>query len=342
VALNYTYPDDTPTGVDMALDEFSSYAEALAAWLASNRQDESQLLQGRALEEAKELVRCQSLSESDYQFLIASQELEKRELLKQLEIARQATQDVNQQIAGFLANTRTELAGPINSLIGILGLILDGAPDSREEEQEWISDARQYASSVLKRLNDLLDVAELARPEDDKFYLKQAFIKLGELLTEVENSLRAQAHEKQLNFQLIRPAAQGEIITYGDSYRLRQVLLTLVGDAITYTDEGGITIVVGVSEHKIVLQNQEHPGSVRIQIADNRNMYSKVRLLRFLRQASDSSIFQWYYTPVYGLAMSKKLIEAMSGELHLTVNREGPGATVTISLPLYQERVTKS
>lgn len=75
----------------MELDEFSSYTEALAAWLASNCQDESQLLQGRALEDAKKLVRCRSLSRSDYQFLIASQELEKRELLNQLEIARQVT-----------------------------------------------------------------------------------------------------------------------------------------------------------------------------------------------------------------------------------------------------------
>ena len=81
----------------MALDKFFSYTKALAAWLASNCQDESQLLQGKAL------------------------------------------QDVNQQIADFLANMRTELATPINGIIGYLKLITDGLTDSREEEQEFIN-----------------------------------------------------------------------------------------------------------------------------------------------------------------------------------------------------------
>lgn len=325
----------------MALDEFSAYTEALAAWLASNRQDELQLLQGRALEDAKELARSQSLSESDYQFLIASQELEKRELLKQLEIAQQATQDVNQQIADFLANTRTELATPINSIIGYLILIKDGLADSREEEQEFINEAHQTALDTLNRVNGLLDVAKLARLKADKFYLDRESIKLAELLTEVENSLRAQAHEKQLNFQLISSATHGEIITYGDSFQLRQVLLNLVGDAITHTDEGGITIVVEMSEHKVVLQNQEHPRLFKIHVDDNRNMYSQDELLRFFRQTNDSSIFQWCHTPVSGLAMSKKLIEAMNGELHLALKGDGSGAIITISLPLYQEPVMK-
>lgn len=326
----------------MALDEFSSYTEALAAWLASNCQDESQLLQGKALEDAKELVRCRNLSESDYQFLIASQELEKRELLKQLQIARQTTQDLNQQIADFLANARTELATPINGIICSLKLIVDGLLDDREEEQEFLNDAYQRALDTRNRVNHLLDLANLARLDADKFYLERESIKLADLLTEVENYLQTPAHKKQLNLQFIRSATQDEIIVYGNSYRLREVMLTLVGDAITYTDEGGITIVVEMSEHKVVLQNQEHPGLVKIHVADNRNMYNQERLLRFLRQMNDSSIFQWYYTPAYGLAISKKLIEAMGGELHFALKGDGHGATVTISLPLYQEPVMKS
>jgi signal transduction histidine kinase len=54
---------------------------------------------------------------------------------------------------------------------------------------------------------------------------------------------------------------------------------------------------------------------------------------------NDSSIYQWYNTPAFGMAISKKLIEAMSGTLHLDVKGDGHGATVTISLPLYQESV---
>jgi len=159
----------------MALDEFSSYTEALAAWLASNRQDESQLLKGKALEDAKQLVECRSLSEPDYQFLIASQELEKRELLKQLEIDRQATQEVNQQIASFLANTRIELATPINGIICSLKLIIDGLTKSREEEQAFINEAHRSALDTLAQVNGLLDIADLAQLEAVQIYVLSAF-----------------------------------------------------------------------------------------------------------------------------------------------------------------------
>jgi signal transduction histidine kinase len=318
----------------MALDEFSSYTEALAAWLASNRQDESQLLKGKALEDAKQLVECRSLSEPDYQFLIASQELEKRELLKQLEIDRQATQEVNQQIASFLANTRIELATPINGIICSLKLIIDGLTKSREEEQAFINEAHRSALDTLAQVNGLLDIADLAQLEADNFLLELEPIELTALLTEVENSLKGQAHQKQINFQFIKSATQKKIITYGNYYRLRQVMFTLVGNAIKYTEEGGITIVVIERiEDKVMLHKLEYPGLVKIHVADNRNMYGQDSLLKFLRQMNDSFIYQWYNTPAFGMAISKKLIEAMSGKLHLDVKGDGRGATVTISLP---------
>lgn len=328
----------------MALDDFSFYTEALTAWLASNCQDKSQLLQGKALEDAKQFVGCRSLSELDYQFLIASQELEKQELLKQLEVARQETQDFKQQIASFLANMVHELRIPLLSgIICSLKLIIDGFIDDepeleREElEREFIADAHHSALRLLDMINDLLDVVKI---EAGKFSIELLSpVKLYKFLTEIENSVQTQTQKKQLNFQIIKPTNQNEIITYGDYYRLRQVILTLVRDAITNTDEGGITIVVEIIEQKIVLQNQEHPGLVKIHVVNDKNRYSQDSLLRFLQQMNDTSIYQWYCTPAFGLAFSKKLIEAMSGELHFDVKGQGCSTTVTISLPLYQKTV---
>ena len=144
----------------MALDEFSSYTEALAAWLASNCQDESQLLKRKALEEAKQLVGCQSLSEQDYQFLIASQELEKRELLKQLEIARKTEfEPDNRQMTQFLATLTHELRIPTNTIIERLKPIKDGRVDDPKEEQELINRAFNCALHLLNVINESLDVA---------------------------------------------------------------------------------------------------------------------------------------------------------------------------------------
>jgi signal transduction histidine kinase len=331
----------------MALDEFSFSTEGLTAWLASNCQDKSQLLQGKALEDAKQLVGCRSLSEPDYQFLIASQELEKQELLKQLELARQQTQDVKQEIAGFLASARTQIATPLNGIICSLKLIIDGdgfiddAPELEREElkRELIDEAHRDALETLGVVNDLVAIANLFWLETNKFYLELEPIKLAYLLTEIENSLQNQAHEKELNFQFNGFAAQAEIIAYGNYSKLRQVMLRLVGDAIKYTDEGRITIVVEMIEQKIVLKNQEHPGLVKIHIANDKYKYGQNSLLRFFQKMNYSSIYEWYCTPAFGLAMSKTLIEAMSGEFHFEVIGQGDSTTVTISLPLYQETV---
>lgn len=319
----------------MALDEFSFYTEALTAWLASNCQDKSQLLQGKALEDAKQFVGCRSLSEQDYQFLIASQELEKQELLKQLEVARQETQDVKQQISSSLIQMEHELRTPLSGIIGFLKLIINGMAENLEEEQEFIAHAHDSAFHLLNIINDLLDVARL---EAGEYYTELAPIKLYEFLTDIENFVQNRTQKKQVNLQIVKPTTQDEIITYGDYSRLLQVILRLVDDAIKNTDEGGITIVVEMSEQKIVLKNQEHPGLVKIHVANDKNKYSQY-MLKFVQQMNDTSIYQWCCTPAFGLAFSKKQIEAMSGEFHFDVKELGCSTTVTISLPLYQKTV---
>jgi signal transduction histidine kinase len=234
-----------------------------------------------------------------------------------------------------------ELRTPINGIIGSLKMIIDGFIDDepeleREElEQEFIADAHHRALRLLDMINGLLDVVKI---EAGRLSIELlAPVKLYELLTEVENFVQTQTQKKQLNFQIIKPTTQDEIITYGHYYRLREVMLTLVGDAIKYTDEGGITIVVEMIEQKIVLKNQEHPGLVKIHIANDKYKYGQYSLLRFFQQMNNTSIYQWYCTPAFGLAISKTLIEAMNGEFYFDVKGQGDSAAVTISLPLYQK-----
>ena len=321
----------------MALDEFSFYTEALTAWLASNCQDKSQLLQGKALEDAKQLVEYRSLSEPDYQFLIASQELEKQELLKQLEVARQETQDVKQQIARFSANMFLALRTPINGIVCSLKIIIDGMTESLEEDQEFIANAHHSALELFDISNGLLDVVKIEAGKSSIELL--APVKLYELLTEVENSVKTQIQKKQFNFQIIKPTTQNEIITYGHYHQLRQVILTLVGENIRYRNKGEITIVVEMIEQKGVLKNQEHPGLVKIHVLINMDRSNRDSLSEFfLQQMNDISLYQWCCTPAFGLAFSKKRIEAMSGEFHFDVKGQGD-PTVTISLPVYQKPV---
>jgi signal transduction histidine kinase len=326
----------------MALDEFSFYTEALTAWLASNCQDKSQLLQGKALEDAKQFVGCRSLSEADYQFLIASQELEKQELLKQLEVARQATQSQadNRLMTQFVMSVAYEFRSPLHAIRSLLRLVINRMTESLERDQKHIVIAHEATLDLLDITDNLLDVAKI---EAGKFSIELlAPVKLYELLTDVENSVQT-THKKHSSFQIIKPTTHDKIITYGHYDRLRKVILTLVGNGIRVRlDQDGITIVVEMIEQKVVLKNQEHPGLVKIHVVIKTNRSNHDSVFEFFhQQMNDTSLYDWYGSPAFGLAFSKKLIEAMSGEFHFDVDYviDQQFPTVTISLPLYQNPV---
>ncbi|MFO5526522.1 MAG: ATP-binding protein [Cuspidothrix sp.] len=255
-------------------------------------------------------------------------------LYKELEESRQTTEEASRLKSEFLANVSHEIRTPLNGMIGFLKLILEGMTDDPEEQNEFISEAYELSLHLLNILNDILDIAKI---EAGKMELDCSPVNLKELFDDVDSFTRTPAEMKNLSFQMEMPPISDDIIVQGNYKRLLQVMLNLVGNAIKFTHEGGITISAD-----LIVKNaaaKKHPGIVKVRVADTGigvSLDKQDKLFQLFSQV-DGSRTRHYGGTGLGLTISQKLIEAMGGEVHFYSLGEGLGSTVTFTVPLYQQ-----
>ncbi len=257
-------------------------------------------------------------------------------LYKELEAARQQAEEASRLKSQFLANVSHEIRTPLNGMIGFLKLILDGMTDDPEEQKQFIVEAYKSSLHLHEIINDILDFAKI---EAGKMELELRAMSLQELFSDVGNFMRLQAEQKKLSFRMQLPETSDEILVYGDYQRLKQVMLNLVGNAIKFTHEGGVTVSADVVRKKVIFQDQEFPGMVRVRVADTGigvSLDKQDKLFQLFSQVDGSRTRQYGGTGL-GLVISQKLVEAMGGEVHFYSLGEGLGSTVTFTVPLYQQ-----
>lgn len=259
-------------------------------------------------------------------------------LYKQLELTSERAEEASRLKSEFLANTSHELRTPLNGIIGFLKLILEGMADDPEEQREFLQEAHRSALHLLDIINDILDIARI---EAGKMELDLAPVRLNELMQAVEDFTKHQAQQKNLSLNIELPAARDEVILYGNYQRLLQVLLNLVGNALKFTHEGGVTISAEVLKKKLPFKDQEFPGVVKVRVADTGigvSLDKQDKLFQSFNQVDGSRTRQYGGTGL-GLAISQKLVEMMGGLVNFYSMGEGLGSTVTFTVPLYQEPV---
>lgn len=259
-------------------------------------------------------------------------------LYKELEAARQKAEEISQLKTQFLQTVSHEIRTPLNGMIGFLKLILEGWADNPEEENQFLAEAHKSSLHLLDILNDILDIAKI---EAGKMELRCGPIRLHELFTDVENFMRPQAEMRHLSFQMQIPNTSDEIIIRGNYRHLLQVMLNLVGNAIKFTHEGGVTISADlvVKKGKVKLPNQQFPGIVKVRVVDTGigvSLDQQDKLFQLFSQV-DGTHTRPYGGTGLGLTISQKLVEAMGGEVHFFSLGEGLGSTVTFTVPLYQQ-----
>ncbi|MDB9519551.1 ATP-binding protein [Roseofilum reptotaenium CS-1145] len=256
-------------------------------------------------------------------------------LYQELELAREQAEEASRLKSEFLANTSHELRTPLNGMIGFLKLILDEMADDPEEQMEWVQEAHKSALHLLNLINDVLD---LARIEAGKMQIDISPVNLDELLTNLDNFTRPQAETKGLSYEISRTPTRDEVMITGNYQRLLQVLLNLVGNAVKFTHEGGITITAEVIAKKFQVGDREHPGFVKVSVADTGigvPLEKQEQLFQNFSQVDGSRTRQYGGTGL-GLAISQRLIETMGGEVNFFSMGEGLGSTVTFTAPLGQ------
>ncbi len=160
------------------------------------------------------------------------------------ELAYQMAQEMIQFKGGFLARVTHELRSPLNGLIGLHQLILEGLCESPSEEREFISQAHERALILLKLLDEILKVA---RADYGTNKLDIQPVSISKLFQEVYELNYMLAANRNFPFKVISP--QPEIYALVDKSWLRQILINLVSTTITRMEEGMICLSAADSEN---------------------------------------------------------------------------------------------
>jgi PAS domain S-box-containing protein len=219
--------------------------------------------------------------------------------------ARRQAEAANRAKSEFLANMSHEIRTPMNGIIGMAELALETRPT--EEMREYLEIIKDSSQSLLTILNDILDFSKV---EAGKIDLACVEFGLRDVLSEALRPLTRQAGEKGVELACDIPPDLPDALV-GDPYRLRQVVVNLVGNAVKFTERGEI----------VVLVREEFKGadSVRLHFSvrdtgigirpDKQN-----RVFDAFEQADGSSTRKHSGTGL-GLTISTKLVGMMGGQI---------------------------
>jgi len=223
----------------------------------------------------------------------------------------------------FLASMSHELRTPLNAIIGFTGILLMRLPGPLTAAQEkQLKTVQSSAHHLLALINDLLDVAKI---EAGKIELMLEDVECREVVEEIATALRPEADRKGLALDLELPA--DALVLRTDRRALRQIVLNLAGNAVKFTELGGVRIALGARE-------RERARWVEIAVSDTGpgiRPEDQPRLFEPFQQFDAARVRGREGTGL-GLHLSQKLAGLLGGEVTLT-SRLGEGSEFRLALP---------
>jgi signal transduction histidine kinase len=239
----------------------------------------------------------------------------------ELEKANSALMEADRFKSEFLALTSHELRTPLTGILGFTRLVLDGLYEDEDEMRRMLTDSYASGRHLLDLLNDILDLAKI---EAGRMQIHTEPWSLQVLMEEVKPI--AQAYPRKFGTELIWPEdLKGIPEVLVDPGRIRQVLLNVLSNAIKFTKEGSVSVIV-----------ERGFGQVNIQIVDTGigiDPEAQPRLFQKFVQAEGGHSREYGGTGL-GLVICKHLMEMMGGSISLYSEGSGRGTTMTLVVPI--------
>ena len=240
---------------------------------------------------------------------------------EELRKARLAADAANRAKSDFLANMSHEIRTPLNAVIGITDLLLDG--DLGQVHRDYLEIIRDSGESLMVVINDILDFSKI---EAGRLELESKAFQLPDVIQNATKALAIRAHDRELQLICqIDPSVPDWV--KGDAVRLRQVLTNLVGNAIKFTPQGQVFVIVDC-----VSSNNER-ASVQFMVRDTGIGIPQHKLEHIFKAfvQADASTTRRFGGTGLGLAICTRLVVAMGGKLQVS-SRVGVGTEFFFTL----------
>ncbi len=229
----------------------------------------------------------------------------------------------DQNRSNFVARMSHELRTPLNSIIGFSKIMEKNKPGNLSDmDLDRLEKIHRNGNHLLQMINNILD---LSKVEAGEMQVQSDMVDLDELVGDVIDMLQPQAESK--NVYLLKEFQEGGITTCSDGLKLRQVLVNLIGNAIKFTEIGGVKVVCKVSD--------ADPQFLKLDVVDTGigiNEEEHEKIFKAFSQSDHPSAREYGGTGL-GLTISRSIVHLLGGSLELN-SAPNMGSVFSIKLPL--------